>query len=154
MPLLARQGILAIAAVIEIAVHPRGRRLSAKALAARHGLPLRHFEPVLLALVRNSILRGIRGPRGGYELAHERRRISAEEILQAAGTAEDMEEISLARSELLSRVVMPALGQAERAFSAALARINLEELTLSAERLRRGAPHAVPSAHKPWREAT
>jgi hypothetical protein len=80
--------------------------------------------------------------------------ISAEEILQAAGTAEDMEEISLARSELLSRVVMPALGQAERAFSAALARINLEELTLSAERLRRGAPHAVPSAHKPWREAT
>src|SRR6266478_659873 len=144
MPLLARLGILAIAAVIEIAVHPRGRRLSAKALAARHGLPLRHFEPVLLALVRNGILRGIRGPRGGYELAHERWRISAEEILQAAGTAEDMEEISLARSELLSRVVMPALGQAERAFSAALARINLEELTLSAERLRRGAPHAVP----------
>ena len=34
-----------------------------------------------------------------------------------------MEEISLARAELLSRVVMPALGQAERAFSAALARI-------------------------------
>src|SRR5262249_47174628 len=89
MPLLPRKGILAIAAVIDVALHSRGRPVSAKALAARHSLPPRHLEPVLQALVRDGILKGIRGPRGGYELARERERITADDILRAAGTVED-----------------------------------------------------------------
>ena len=44
---------------------------------------------MLQALVRVGILKGIRGPRGGYELARERRRITADDILRAAGTIED-----------------------------------------------------------------
>jgi len=132
MPLLPRKGILAIAAVIEIALTPPGRPVAAKALAARHRLPPRHLEPVLQALVRQGILKGVRGPRGGYELAREQRRITADDILRAAGTVEEIGETPLAGS-LLSQVVMPALGQAEQAFSAALGRINVEELARSAE---------------------
>ncbi len=137
MPLLARKSILAIAAVIDIALHARGRPVAAKALATRHRLPPRHLEPVLQALVRQGILKGIRGPRGGYELAREQRRITADDILRAAGTADDIDGASVAESILLSKVVMPALGQAEHAFSAALARINVEDLAHSAEGLRK-----------------
>jgi Rrf2 family protein len=137
MPLLPRKGILAIAAVIDIALNARGRPVAAKALATRHRLPPRHLEPVLQALVRHGILKGIRGPRGGYELARERRRITADEILRAAGTADDLEGMPLAETNLLSKVVIPALGQAELAFSAALARINVEELAQAAEILRK-----------------
>ena len=86
MPLMPRKGILAIAAVIDIALHARGRPIAAKALATRQRLPPRHLEPVLQALVRHGILKGVRGPRGGYQLARERRRITADEILRAAGT--------------------------------------------------------------------
>src|SRR5581483_11595109 len=114
MTLLSRKGLLAIAAVIDIALHGRGRPVSAKALAARHALPARHLEPVLQALVRVGILKGIRGPRGGYELARERRRITADEILRAAGTIEDVNDPSTASSALVNQVVMPAVGQAER----------------------------------------
>src|SRR5499427_1300922 len=117
MPLLPHKGALAIAAVIDIALNARGRPVAARALATRHRLPPRHLEPVLQALVRHGILRGIRGPRGGYELAREQRRITAEDILRAAGTADEADEIALADSHLLSKVVMPALGQAEHAFS-------------------------------------
>ena len=86
MPLLPRKGVLAVTAVIDIALHARGRPVAAKALATRHRLPPRHLEPVLQALVRHGILKGIRGPRGGYELARDQRSITAEEILRAAGT--------------------------------------------------------------------
>src|ERR1700759_482723 len=120
MPLLSRKGVLAIAAVIDVALHAQGRPISAKTLAARHGLPPRHLEPVLQALVREGILKGIRGPRGGYDLAREQRGISVDDILRAAGTVEEADDASLADSEVLSRVVLPALAQAERAFSAAL----------------------------------
>jgi len=137
MPLLPRKGVLAIAAVIDIAVNARGRPVAAKALATRHRLPPRHLEPVLQALVRHGILKGIRGPRGGYELAREQNRITADDILRAASSAEDeINGIAVSDSLLLNKVVVPALAQAENAFAGALSRITVAELALSAERLR------------------
>src|SRR3954471_24314929 len=101
MPLLPRKGVLAITAVIDIALNARSRPVAAKALATRHRLPPRHLEPVLQALVRHGILTGIRGPRGGYELAREERRITVEEILRAAGTVDDGEEPPISGSPLI-----------------------------------------------------
>jgi Rrf2 family protein len=137
MQLLSRKGILAIAAVIDIALHTRSGPVAAKALAARQRLPPRHLEPVLQALVRHGILKGTRGPRGGYELAREQSRITADEILRAAGTVDDIESKRIDRSRLLDQVVMPALSEAEQAFAAALSRINIEELARSAEGARK-----------------
>jgi Rrf2 family transcriptional regulator, iron-sulfur cluster assembly transcription factor len=139
MQLLPRKGALAIAAVIDIALNARGRPVAAKSLATRHRLPPRHLEPVLQALVRHGILKGTRGPRGGYELAREKSRITADDILRAAGTNDDINGTSLAGSTLLSKVVMPALDEAEHTFSAALARINVEDLAHSAAALRKSA---------------
>ena len=106
MALLSRKGLLAIAAVI---------------------------DPVLQALVREGILKGIRGPRGGYELARERKRITADEILRAAGTIEDEIEPALTGQGLVNDVVRPAVVQAEKAFATALGKINIEELARKAE---------------------
>ena len=136
MPLVSRKGILAIAAVIDVAVHAHGRPASAKALAARHKLPPRHLEPVLQALVRDGILKGVRGPHGGYELARDRKRITAEDILRAAGSAEEAGEPPLPGSALVKDVVKPALVEAERIFSAALGRINVEDMAKLAEALK------------------
>src|SRR5580698_1730237 len=115
MPLLPRKGVLAIAAVIDVAIQAQGQPISAKTLAARHGLPPRHLEPVLQALVRCGILRGVRGPRGGYELARDRKRVTANDILRAAGTVDDS-ELPDAGSDLLRKVVLPAMANAESAF--------------------------------------
>lgn len=133
MPLVSRKGILAIAAVIDVAINSRSKPVSAKALATRHKLPPRHLEPVLQALVRDGILKGIRGPHGGYELAREHKRISAEDILRAASSAEDSNDLHGSLSSLASDVVRPALIEAERSFSAALGRINIEDMTRRAE---------------------
>jgi len=134
MPLLSHKGVLAIAAVIDVAMQARGHPISAKALAARHGLPPRHLEPVLQALVRDGILKGIRGPRGGYELARDRRQVTANDILRAAGTVEENDPLP-ADSELVNRVVIPALANAEHEFGVALSRINIEDMARSAEGL-------------------
>ena len=112
MPLLSRKGILAIAAVIDVALNSDLRPVSAKALAARHGLPPRHLEPVLQALVHEGILRGVRGPRGGYELGRGQDEITANEILRAAGTVDDGPGTQLHGSPLVVTVVMPALADA------------------------------------------
>lgn len=129
MPLVSRKGILAIAAVIDVAINCHSRPVSAKALAARHKLPPRHLEPVLQALVRDGILRGIRGPHGGYEMARECRLITAEEIVRAACHVDEADEMPLPSSELVNGVVRPALVEAEEVFSSALGRITVEDMT-------------------------
>ena len=133
MPLLSRKGILAIAAVIDVALNSEMRPVSAKALASRHGLPPRHLEPVLQALVHEGILRGVRGPRGGYELGRTTETITANEILRAAGTVDDALSGHLPGSRLVGDVVLPALAQAERAFAAKLSTIQLDQLVKQAE---------------------
>ncbi len=138
MPLLPRKGVLAVAAVIDVAMQERGHPISAKTLAARHGLPPRHLEPVLQALVRCGILKGIRGPRGGYELARDGKRVTANDILRAAGTVED-NSLSHATSELLNKVVLPALAGAEQEFGVALARINIEDMARHAQGVNRSS---------------
>ena len=134
MSLLPRKGLLAIAAVIDVALNARERPVSARKLAARHNLPPRHLEPVLQALVHEGIFNGIRGPRGGYELARERRRISVADVLRAAGDDED--EQGQKSSCILEEVVQPALADAERAFTVALAQLSIEDLARRAESLR------------------
>jgi Rrf2 family transcriptional regulator, iron-sulfur cluster assembly transcription factor len=130
MSLLPRKGLLAIAAVLDVALNGRDRPVSAKALAARHGLPPRHLEPVLQALVHDGILRGVRGPHGGYALARERGRIAIDEIVRAAATVRDDDAIA---SPLIADVVSPAVAEAERAFSGALSRINVDDLARRVE---------------------
>src|SRR6478752_5400154 len=136
MSLVSRKGALAITAVIDVAINARARPVSAKVLAARHRLPPRHLESVLQALVRDGILKGIRGPHGGYELGRERDRITADDILRAAITADEAEDLALPDSILLNEVVRPALVETERTFSTALGRINIDDMIKRAEMLK------------------
>jgi Rrf2 family protein len=136
MSFLPRKGLLAIAAVVDVALHGSERPVSARRLAARHNLSARHLEPVLQALVHEGIFHGVRGPRGGYELARERKRISVADILRAAGSVSD--EDGMPGSPIVEDTVLPALAEAEHAFGAALARLSLDEIARRAE----ASPHS------------
>jgi Rrf2 family protein len=135
MNLLSRRSLLAIAAVVDVALHSRPSPVAAKALAARHKLPPRHLETLLQGLVHAKILKGVRGPRGGYELARERRRISVGEIVRTSvslSTA-DPDDIG-SRSKLVEKVVEPTVRKAGESFVANLDAITVEQLCEDAEK--------------------
>jgi Rrf2 family protein len=104
VPVLSRRGILAIAAVVDIALQKDGRPVTAKALAARHGLPSRYLELLLQRLVRDDILKGFRGQRGGYRLVSEQSGVTANDILRTATKHATEEETN---SDLVTKVVIP-----------------------------------------------
>lgn len=139
MNLLPRRSLLAVAAVVDIAYHARPTPIAAKTLAARHGLRPRHLETLLQVLVRAGILKGVRGPRGGYELARERRRISIADIVRAAlgengegkdGGGIDDDETSA----LVVDVVTPMISSASRTFLDRLDDISVDDVCREAER--------------------
>jgi Rrf2 family protein len=132
MARLSEKSLLAVAAVVDVALHARGQPVAAKALAERHGLPPRHLEPVLQALVHAGILKGVRGPRGGYELARERRRISVAEIVRIAEAAD--EEGAQTVPPIVGKIIAPAVAEAEASFETALSGVTIDRLCQSAER--------------------
>ncbi len=135
MILLSRRSMLGIAAVVDIAMHARPGPVAAKMLAARHQLPPRHLETLLQALVRSGILKGVRGPRGGYELAKERRKITAGDVVRAAmSSQEDEEEMIGPESQLVELVVGPAVKAAGATFLASLDTYTIEDLCHTAEK--------------------
>jgi Rrf2 family protein len=134
--LLSRRSLFAVAAVVDIALHARPVPVTAKALAARHNLPPRHLETVLQALVRTGILKGLRGPRGGYELARERRRVSVGDVVRAVQSGDerdDDEQSGPARSTLVADVVAPAVASAGEVFLRELDEITVEDLCRRAD---------------------
>src|SRR3954452_15861160 len=134
MILLSRRSLLAIAAVVDIALHARPSPVAAKLLASRHNLPPRHLETMLQALVRAGILKGVRGPRGGYEIARERRRITAGDIVRAAmaSTGEDSMP-PVPESRLVDEVVGPTVAKAGGAFLRELDAVTVDDLCRQAD---------------------
>ncbi len=136
MNLLSRRSMLAIAAVVDVAIHARPDPVAAKLLAERHQLPPRHLETILQALVRAGILKGVRGPRGGYELATERRRITAGDIVRAAMSAVDEEQgPPEPQSVLVNGVIGPEIKIASAAFLTHLDAITVEDLCRRADKI-------------------
>jgi Rrf2 family transcriptional regulator, iron-sulfur cluster assembly transcription factor len=131
--LLTNRAMLAIAAVVDIALHSRPKPVPARSLTKRHHLTPRHLEPLLQGLVHADILKGVRGPRGGYELARARPEISVGEIVRSA------EALSLAGpsefgidSKLFRQVIVPAVRKAADGFFADLDAITVEDLCAEA----------------------
>src|SRR5215470_20326409 len=108
MPLLPSRTILAIGAVVDVAMYSGTEPVTAPDLAHRLQLPRRHLEPLLQALVREGILVGLRGPKGGYRLAKARQATSVFDIAEAAKTLE-VQNPSREFSGLAGAVVMPTL---------------------------------------------
>jgi Rrf2 family transcriptional regulator, iron-sulfur cluster assembly transcription factor len=135
MMFLSRRSLLSVAAVVDIAIHARSKLVSARQLSKRHNLPTRHLEPVMQALVRHDILIGVRGPKGGYELARESQKITAGDVVRAAMTATGESTLpTMPHSELVDRVVSPLVKQASSAFLTALDAITIHDLCVSAEK--------------------
>ena len=73
----------AIEAVLDISIHSSHMPASAKEITKRQGIPPRYLEKILQELVRQKILKGTRGPNGGYALGREKRNIFLIDIYNA-----------------------------------------------------------------------
>ena len=94
---LSRKTLFAIEAVLDIAYNAGALPVQSREITRRQGIPRRYLEQVLQNLVRAGVLSGVRGPRGGYRLARERRRITVGDvvrvILEMETRADPVEEL-------------------------------------------------------------
>jgi len=131
---VSKKLMFAISAVLDIAYNAGDEPVQSGEITRRQGIPKRYLEQVLQQLVRENVLAGVRGPRGGYRLARERRRVTIGEIVRivrAMETASDpVEEES--GSILGNLVVKPLWRELQQDCMARLDRTSIEDLCLRA----------------------
>lgn len=125
---------LALEAVVDVAFHGGAEPVQSQDIARRLGLPRRYLEQVLQQLVRQAILKGVRGPRGGYRLARERRRITVGEVFRVLRGDEPAEEdLPASDSEIGLRVIGPFWDEVACEVMARLDAVSIDELCRLAE---------------------
>lgn len=123
----------AMEAVLYIAYNAPGGAISSRDIAKKQGLPPRYLEGLMQKLVHAGILRGIRGPKGGYVLAKERRRILLSDICSVLSEGpNEKETASYVSTPLGKNIVLPIWKTAYAAWFDALSGVNLADLCESA----------------------
>ncbi len=127
---LSKKMLYAIEAVLDIAYHATSEPVQSREITRRQEIPRRYLEQALQQLVRSNILIGVRGPRGGYRLARERRRISVGDIVRVVRDLETSDDpIQDAQgSELGLKVVRPMWIRLQAGVMTELDNISIDDL--------------------------
>lgn len=131
---LSKKTWLALEAVVDVAINARPDPVQSKEITKRQGIPQRYLEQVMQQLVHAGILKGVRGPRGGYRLARERRRISVGEVVRVVGAMESADDpVTSGPSDLGERVIAPLWQEVQTELMERLEKITVDDLCRRAE---------------------
>jgi len=127
---LSKKLYYAIEAVLYIAYNTGSGPISGRDIAEKQGLPPRYLEQLMQRLVRGGILRGLRGPHGGYVLARERRRITVGDICDIlSDESDDQDAAGYGGTPLGNQIVLPMWEAAYGQMMEHLKKISLAELS-------------------------
>ncbi|MBF0284456.1 MAG: Rrf2 family transcriptional regulator [Magnetococcales bacterium] len=137
--------LYAIEAVVDIAYNSGGEPVQIREVTNRQGVPQRYLEQVMQRLVKAGILKGIRGPRGGYMLARDRSKISVGAIARVVMDLSPGGEMDLpndvATGPIGRSVVRPLWSEFQEHILVMMDNVTVEELTTRA--FRTGVPSDV-----------
>jgi len=125
----SRKMIYTVEAVLFVALHGRDAPVQARTITRLQNIPERYLEQTLQRLVRVGILNGVRGPRGGYQLARPVDRITVGEIVGVIRAAESRDDAGEHEPSALGRdVVLPLFEWLDTEAMERLDRVTLAEL--------------------------
>ena len=126
--------VYAVESVVDIAYNGGSEPVRSREIAKRQGVPHRYLEQVMQRLVHAGVLRGVRGPRGGYLLARERRRITLGQIARVVRELENLDEDKAAdaASELADQVLQPIWNEMKEEMMNRLDKVTIEDLCRNA----------------------
>ncbi len=131
---LSKKMLFAIEAVLDIAYNAGATPVQSREITRRQGIPRRYLEQALQHLVRKKILIGVRGPKGGYHLARERRRITVGEIVRIVREMEAAENPveDPQGSDLGVKVVRPLWAELQDVAMERLDKVSIDDLCTKA----------------------
>ena len=141
---------LVIEAIVDIALRSEKGLVQSQHVSDRMGLPKRYLEDVIQQLVRAGVLKGVRGPHGGYRLADERRNITVGRLIAVVeGLEEDDGGVPTSSSPLGENLIGPFWVELEGELMGILNSITVDDLCRRAKSIDGAAfsqrPRRIPA---------
>ncbi len=127
--------LYALEAVLDIAINFKGKPIQGYEITKRQGIPARYLENILQELVHKNILKGTRGPKGGYSLAKEKRNVSLIDIYNVILSMERKEKYFNTQTEVGSKIIMPLVSDISNKIIISLQSKTLEDLYLKVKHI-------------------
>ena len=127
--------LYALEAVLDIAINFKGKPIQGYEITKRQGIPARYLENILQELVHKNILKGTRGPKGGYSLAKEKRNVSLIDIYNVILSMERKEKYFNTQTEVGSKIIMPLVSDISNKIIIWLQSKTLEDLYLKVKHI-------------------
>ncbi len=130
---MTKKTFIAIEAVLFIACHNGSKPVRSNDICTYMNLTLRYLEQILQKLVQHNILKGVRGPKGGYLLANDRRKMMLSDIYAATRELENKDNIS--SSNINTHIISSIENDAVQAFEDYLNTISIADLCTKTKEL-------------------
>ena len=111
---------------MDIAINSKGNPIQSHEITKRQGIPKRYLENILQKLVQKNIIKGTRGPKGGYSLAKEKRNISLVEIYNVILTIDKKKPVM--QTEIKKKIITPIISNVSDDIMNYLKSITLDDL--------------------------
>lgn len=131
---ISKKIIYAIEAVVDIAIYSGIKPVQNIEIANRQGIPKRYLEQTLQSLVKKNILIGARGPRGGYRLARERRKIKISEIIESVDNNNEKIIKKIIVSEISKKIIDPLISEIYQDSFEKFKKISIEDICTEARK--------------------
>lgn len=82
--ILSTKGRYAVMAMVDLGIQPQDKPVTLAAIAERQEIPLAYLEQIFSRLKRSGLVKSVRGPGGGYQLARDAEEMSIAEIMLAS----------------------------------------------------------------------
>jgi Rrf2 family iron-sulfur cluster assembly transcriptional regulator len=86
---LTTKGRYAVTAMLDLALHGKGKPVSLADISGRQNISLSYLEQLFAKLRRNDLVSSVRGPGGGYKLSRGGQEIFVAQIIDAVNEAVD-----------------------------------------------------------------
>ena len=87
---LTKMSRCGVRAIFDIAYHSLGLPVPAKDISNRQEIPLKFLEQILNKMGKANVVKGLKGPSGGYILARAPNKISVKDIIKAVREPTDL----------------------------------------------------------------
>ena len=120
--------LYALEAVLDIAINFKGTPIQGHEITKRQGIPKRYLEKILQELVHKNILKGTRGPKGGYSLAKEKRKVNLFEIYTVILATENKFHNTMSETEIRKKIISPLISNVSNKIASTLQVTTLDDL--------------------------
>lgn len=141
---ISTKGQYGLRAMVDLAIHSTGEQIPLNSIAERQNLSVGYLEQVFSSLRKAGLVKSVKGPQGGYSLAHSASDITVGDVLRTLegdlSVVEELDERQNTDNDIEYCITEKVWKKINQSISEVVDSITLEDLVVAYKKLNNIGP--------------